>query len=246
MAIGGVLILAIATVAMRGQTNAQATQKTVLDGVFTATQADRGGIAYGTECAMCHEGADVDGPPLTGGPFIDRWREDTLDSLFAFIKTGMPQSAPGSLPDAAYRDILAHLLHENSFPAGSRELTSEVIAGTLLVGPNGPQPLPAGALVRVVGCLTQSPAREWVLARAGQPARVRSGKDITTAEVTAAAGAVLGTQTFTLQNVGEGGTALPGNGAEGQKLIAKGALTQRAGAVRLHVTAVEVLAGSCA
>jgi hypothetical protein len=201
--IGGTIVLAMGAVAVRGQSTAQATQKTVLDGAFTEAQADRGGVVYGTECAGCHEGADVDGPPLTGDPFIDRWREDTLNSLFEYIKTRMPQTAPGSLPDGAYADILAHLLHETAFPVGSRELTMDALGSTVLVGPKGPQPLPSGALVRVVGCLTQNPAREWVITGAGQPARERAGNDITAAEATAAAAAALGAQTFTLQNVGE-------------------------------------------
>ena len=235
------MILAIGAVAARGQ----ATPKTVLDGVFTGAQADRGGVLYGTECAGCHEGADVDGPPLTGDPFIDRWREDTLSGLFEYIKTRMPQTAPGSLSDVAYLDILAFVLHENALQQGPRELTMDALGSTLLVGPKGPQPLPSGALVRVVGCLMQSPAREWVITKAGQPSRVRVGTEITAAEATAAATAALGAQTFTLQNVGEGATALPGNGKEGHKVVAKGALTQRAGAARIHVTAAKGLAETC-
>jgi cytochrome c5 len=243
--IGAATILATGAVAALGQSTAPPTQKTVLDGVFTEAQADGGGVIYGTECAGCHEGADVDGPPLTGDPFIDRWREDTLDGLFEYIKTRMPQTAPASLSDAAYTDILAHLLHENSFPAGPRDLTLDALGRTLLVGPQGPQPLPSGALVRVVGCLMQTAAREWVISRAAPPSRVRAGNEITAAEATAAAVSAPGAQTFTLQNVGEGGTALPGNGKDGQKVVAKGALTQRAGAARIHVTAVKSLADTC-
>jgi S-disulfanyl-L-cysteine oxidoreductase SoxD len=252
IAIGCVLILAIAIVAVRAQEKPNGppeggpyVRQTVLDGVFTAAQADRGAIVYGAKCAACHEGADVDGPPLTGAPFIDRWREDTLDGLLEFIKTRMPQSAPASLSDAAYLDILAHLLHENAYSPGSRELTADAVRSTLMVGPTGPQPLPPGALVRVVGCLAQDSARQWVLTRAAQPARVRSGNEITAAETAAAAGAALGTDTLALQNVGDGGTALPGNGVEGQKVIVKGAMTQRGGGARLHVTAARGLAASC-
>jgi hypothetical protein len=56
------------------------------------------------------------------------------------------------------------------------------------------------------------------------------------------AGAALGSQTFTLQNVGDAGTALPG---EGHKVLVKGALTQRAGASRIHVTAAKSVAERC-
>jgi hypothetical protein len=238
-------ILAVASAAAQGQANAQATAKTVLDGVFTVAQSDRGARVYGAECAACHEGADVDGPSLTGAPFLDRWREDTLDQLFGFIKANMPQQAPGSFSDAVYLDILAHLLRENSFQAGPRELTVNALGSTLLVGPNGPQPLPSGALVRVVGCLMQNPASEWVVVRASRPSRVRAGNNITEAETIAAAGAGLGAQSFTLQNVGESGTSLPGNGNPGQKVVVKGALTERAGASRIHVTAAKRVADTC-
>jgi cytochrome c5 len=216
--------------------------RTVLDGVFTAAQADRGSAVYSEKCATCHEGADVDGPPLTGTPFIDRWREDTLDGLFDFIKTRMPQTAPGSLSEAAYLDIVAHLLHENDYPAGPRALTTEVLRSTLVVGVNGPQPLPSGALVRVVGCLTRNPARDWVLTRAGDAARARGDNEITPAEITVAGSLAPGTQTFALQNVGDDGTPSPG---EGHKVLVKGALSQRAGTSRIHVTAATSLAGTC-
>jgi mono/diheme cytochrome c family protein len=235
----GAFVLAI------GSGAAQGTAKTVLDGVFSAAQAERGARVYGAECAACHEGADVDGPPLTGAMFLDRWREDTLDSLFQFIKTNMPQQAPGSLSDAAYLEILAHLLSENAFKAGSGELTREAVGSTILVGPNGPQPLPSGALVRIVGCLTQTPAREWVIARAGRPARVRAGNEITAAEATAATGVAPGAQTFALQNLGESGTPLPGNGTQGQKVVVKGALTERGGDSRIYVTAAKSVADTC-
>jgi S-disulfanyl-L-cysteine oxidoreductase SoxD len=223
--------------------SAAAQQKTVLEGVYTAAQADRGADVYDMHCAGCHEGADVDGPPLTGMPFIDRWREDTLGSLFDFTRTEMPQRAPGSLSEAQYLDIVAHLLHENDYPAGPKELTVAAVNSTLLVGPNGPQPLPSGALVGVIGCLTQNAAGEWTIARATDAARVRVGDQVTAAEATAAAGAALGTQIFALQNVGEGGTALPG---EGHKVLVKGALNQRAGGARIHVTAARSVAAACA
>src|SRR4029450_13711127 len=75
---------------------------TVLDGVYTHAQAERGETLYSTSCIGCHEGQDADGPELTGKAFLDRWREDKLESLFTFIKTTMPGNAPGSLDERAY------------------------------------------------------------------------------------------------------------------------------------------------
>ena len=253
--LAGTLLLAIASDVARAAAHAAGesanvdvsgaqldASRTVLDGVFTAAQADRGDAVYSEKCATCHEGADVDGPPLTGTPFVDRWREDTLDGLFEFIKTRMPQTAPGSLPETAYLDIVAHLLHENDYPAGERELTADIVRDTLVVGPTGPQPLPSGALVRVVGCLARNGATDWVVTRAAEAVRARSGNEITPAEVTAAGSVAPGAQMFALQNVGDDGTPLP---AEGHKVLVKGALTQRAGTGRIHVTAATSVAGTC-
>src|SRR5271169_2086912 len=81
--------------------------RTVLDGVYSDAQAARGAALFGAKCAGCHEGADVDGPPLELDPFVERWREDSLQPLFTFLKTKMPQDAPGSLTEANYLDLLS-------------------------------------------------------------------------------------------------------------------------------------------
>src|SRR5262245_17922650 len=80
---------------------------TVLDGVYTIAQAARGEAIYSTSCIGCHEGQDADGPELTGKAFLDRWREDTLEPLFTFIRTTMPGNRPGSLDRRAYADVIA-------------------------------------------------------------------------------------------------------------------------------------------
>ena len=94
--------------------------RSVLDGVFTEAQVSRGEEAYSSNCSECHDGADVDGPPLEGTPFVDRWREDNLNVLFTFIKTSMPANKPGDLSDETYLDILAHLLKMNGYPSSTR------------------------------------------------------------------------------------------------------------------------------
>jgi hypothetical protein len=112
----------------------------------------------------------------------------------------------------------------------------------LLVGHDGPKPLPNGALVQVVGCVAQNPARERIIARASQPVRARVGDAITAAEVATSAGTALGSQTLTLLNISEGGTALS---ADGHKVLVKGALTRRTGVDRIHVTVAKSVAQSC-
>src|SRR5688572_11674003 len=72
----------------------QAGQSTILEGVYTVEQAKRGQTHYQEKCIQCH-GADMffgSVSPLRGDGFIERWREDSLHSLFAFTKGTMPKS----------------------------------------------------------------------------------------------------------------------------------------------------------
>src|SRR5678816_3137068 len=97
----------------------------VLDGVYTPAQAERGEGIYSASCIGCHEGQDADGPELTGNAFLDRWREDKLEPLFTFIRTRMPGNAPGSLDERDYADIIAFILEANGLPAGKSELSPD-------------------------------------------------------------------------------------------------------------------------
>src|SRR5215216_3778937 len=117
-------------------------QATVLDGIYSNMQAQRGAKHYSTICADCHEGGEPDADPLFGEEFIDRWREAPLDFLYGFISTNMPGDDAGGLPEASYLEALAFLLKENGYPAGTANLTAAGMADILLVGKEGPQPLP--------------------------------------------------------------------------------------------------------
>jgi mono/diheme cytochrome c family protein len=220
-------------------------QKNVWSGVYTSGQAMRGEAVYGARCAKCHEGADVDGPPLTGDPFLDRWREDTLSSLFNFMKEKMPQDNPGKLTQKEYVDVLTYLLNANHIPAGSQELTAEAIPSTLLVGQDGPKPLPANALVKVVGCLAQDANHAWTLARAGDLARVRAADETTAAELTEATGKALGTQTFELPNLAELAPGFSADANQGHKVMVKGVLAKRRNTARINVLSAGSIAGDC-
>ena len=95
-------------------------RRTVWDGVFTAEQSARGKAPFATVCAPCH-GTDLNGvnrPPLKGEVFMSHWMEDTLDSLFARVKSMPPKGA--NQGEIAYVDLLAFLLDANAFPAGRR------------------------------------------------------------------------------------------------------------------------------
>ena len=219
--------------------------KNAWSGVYTAAQADRGGAVFEMKCARCHEGADVDGPPLTGDPFIDRWREDTLDGLYSFIREKMPRDSPGKLEPRAYVDVLAFLLSENAIPPGTQELTEQTITATLLTGKDGPQPLPPNALVKVIGCLTEGAGDSWILTQASDPARVRDANETTAAELAAAASKPLGIRTVDLANLDDLTPPFAAAGNKGHKVMVKGVLVRRDATTRINVLWAGSIVADC-
>jgi mono/diheme cytochrome c family protein len=98
---------------------------TVMDGVYTAAQADRGQAQFSQHCAACH-GSGLTGngeaPALVGGEFISNWAGLSAGELFERIRTTMPQDNPGKLSRAQYSDILSFIQKSNGYPAGQKEL----------------------------------------------------------------------------------------------------------------------------
>ena len=214
---------------------------TVLDGVYTTEQAARGEAVYTRSCSRCHEGQDADGPVLTGKLFLDRWREDTLEPLYAFIKTNMPGNSPGSLDPAAYVDLVAFILDSNGVPAGKTELSADTLASIQLVGPDGPRPLSNLTIVRAVGCLGAGANNSWVLTRAGnlRPVHARVVKSATADELKAAAAQPLGSQTFPLMSATQG-ASLAGN-----KVQVTGVLSRQGTLERINVMSLDAVAPTC-
>ena len=213
--------------------------KTVLDGVYTSAQAARGEAVFAAKCSRCHEGADVDGPPLTGDPFVERWREDSLTTLYSFLKTRMPQDAPGSVDDATYIDLLARILRANDYPAGSVELKSDSLAGILLVGRDGPKPLATNAMVLAVGCLSSGANNTWTLTRAGDLSRTQTGDETTPEELKRSAAKPLAAGIFRLQS------PVSPDSRKGHKVQVKGVLVRQPNNDRINVLSLETLAPAC-
>lgn len=227
-------------------------QRTTLDRVYSETQAGRGAEIYRSNCVRCH-GEYLQGKPdpsLKGDGFVDRWREDSLNTLFTHIRTRMPPrlaggAAPGSLPPSSYLDLVAFLLHENGFPAGDGELTAESVLGIQFVGKEGPQSLPSNAQAVIVGCLTAGPNSTWTLTSVTEPLRTRNPEEFIEEEVKFAAARPLGTLTFRLRNVPDFKPGLDLNGWQGRRVAVKGALIRQANNDRITVLAMESVATSC-
>jgi mono/diheme cytochrome c family protein len=214
---------------------------TVLDGVYTHAQAQRGEAAYHAACAGCHEGQDADGPELAGRVFMDRWREDSLEPLFRFMKTRMPGQAPGSLEDRVYADILAFVLEANDLPSGTTELMADAVGAIQLVGVDGPKPLANLTIVRAVGCLSQE-GTAWALVKAGPPRPIRDRivNGTTPEELKVSAGQALGGQSFPLLSVPRAGASLAGH-----KVQVKGVLNRQNTLERINVMSLESVAPTC-
>jgi mono/diheme cytochrome c family protein len=114
----------------RGQ-DAATPAATVWDKVYTSEQATRGKDAYMAECSACHSedlGGSGYAPALKGNDFVFAWNDKTVGDFFERIRRLMPPDNPGSLPPDRYRDIIAFVLHENQYPEGDHELSSDVAA----------------------------------------------------------------------------------------------------------------------
>jgi mono/diheme cytochrome c family protein len=191
--------LLIMMLAVRLTASQATTPKSVWDGVYSPAQAERGGVAYRAVCSSCHRG-DLGGQNgvLKGTAFMDRWREDNLNSLFTNIKTTMPRNNPGILKEDMYVDIITYILQQNSFPAGDSELRPDALKTIQIVGRDGPETLPAGSLAQTFGCVTAGPDNTWLLTRATAPVRTRSPEKSSDEDLKTAQAAPAGSQTYKL------------------------------------------------
>jgi len=185
---------------------------------------------------------------LTGNRFLDRWREGAVTPVYDFIRQNMPparrQVESASIPNAEYLDIVSYILLMNGYRAGANELTPDAADAVLLVGKDGPQPLPDGAQIVTVGCLTAGSSGGWILSNAAEPVRGRKETASSPAELAVSAKRNLGSLTFRLTDL----EAVPDFDPEthrGNKVEAKGYLVRQPNAERISLTAMETLAVKC-
>ncbi len=234
----GLLLSGLALAAgLLGTSSSTAAQgKTVDQGVYTTAQANRGQAVYETQCTTCHREPGGNAVVIVGDRFARSFAGATLQNFFNTIKTAMPRSAPGSLTDAEYRDVVAHMLRLNGFPDGMNELAIADMASINIPGQTGNLDQ---ALVQIVGCLSRA-GRNWTLATATDPVRTRepeAAKDDEATRLDAVAG---GTRTFRLQQVYGAPT-----GWTNQRVAAKGFLSQAGGEDKVTVTSLRPLTTTC-
>jgi len=216
--------------------------KTVWDGVYTEAQAQRGQTAFTQFCVRCHKPdlMGIDGA-MKGDFFMERRREDTLDTLFLDMKATMPRGNPGGLPDQIYVDIISYLLKNNDMPAGDTELKPNLLETIDVVGKDGPQPVPNFAPVLSVGCLVQAAENRWMLANASEPVRTRDPFKKIEKELQASQTRAFGQLSFRLADAENFNAA----GHTGQKVQVKGIIVRAPAGNRINVNSIDAIAESC-
>jgi len=216
--------------------------KTVADGVYTEAQATRGAASYTVACANCHR-ADLNGangPALRDQRFGRQFAGKDLKTFFTKTATTMPRNAPASLGDAVYLDIVAYVLKENGFPAGTHELTSDAL-DTIRVLPTQPRPLPPVgdfSYVEVVGCLTRGPGHTWLLTRSSAPlATAPTSSSTAPPQVNTP----LGTETLHLVDA----IAYAPDAHNGHKMYVRGLLIKLPDEQRMTISTFETLSPTC-
>lgn len=107
--------------AARGDEPLEAADTTVLDGVFTAAQAERGRDIFEVHCMRCHALAE-----FTAGPHVPTAKWPNVGAMFGTVMVRMPYDDPGSLGQADYAAVVSYLLQQNGYPARDRELPLDV------------------------------------------------------------------------------------------------------------------------
>ena len=243
--IGG---LSIKSIELSSAQTQDPTHKTVWDGVYTNSQANRGKSGYATNCASCHA-ADLTGDlaqPLVGEVFWKFSEADTMHGLFSRIRSSMPRSNPSSLHDESYLDIIAYILQVNGFPPGNKELHSDIdtLQNILIerkLGPDGKPPeAPNFSLVQVIGCLIHESKDSWVLTSSTRPTVTRDLK-LTTEELNAIQNTPLGNQTYELMDANFYEPEI----YEGRKIKAVGLLIKSPDTQKINVTSLQMIAINC-
>jgi cytochrome c5 len=136
--LGGSLVVWAAALAFSAGDSAQAStvQKTSNDAIYTKAQADGAKKQFDTLCADCHpftvaakkKPKDL---PLGDEPFFENWTGRPLKELVSLIALTMPNDGSAVVSDEEAVDLVAYILQQNGFPAGSEKLTKETSSAVL-------------------------------------------------------------------------------------------------------------------
>jgi S-disulfanyl-L-cysteine oxidoreductase SoxD len=99
---------------------------------FTEDQVARGKSIYIKNCQDCHgstlDNGEFGGAPLKGSYFRQHWASGNVAALYGYMSALMPPDRPGQLSPETYVDLLAFVLSNNGYAAGTQELTADPAA----------------------------------------------------------------------------------------------------------------------
>jgi mono/diheme cytochrome c family protein len=123
----GSIVVWAAAVAFASSPGA-ASQKSTNDGIYSKAQADAAKPRFNKICADCHaftlaakkRPADL---PLGDEPFLQKWQGRTVDELVTLIVMTMPNDGSEVVSDEEAVGLVAYILQQNGFTAGSAPLS---------------------------------------------------------------------------------------------------------------------------
>lgn len=144
-------------------------------GLFTRAQVEAGRVAYGEQCAACHQ-ADLagatDAPALAGASFRNVWGKRPIAALYSKIHASMPYGRGGSLDDPTYAAIVSYILYVNGAAVGA---TAFDPAAQALLGPLASGQVPADAFAAAPAQLAAPAAGETGGSKEAAPANGPGG-----------------------------------------------------------------------
>jgi mono/diheme cytochrome c family protein len=95
-----------------------------LPALYTKEQATAGLQSYALNCSFCHGGAmeGRNGPALKGEKFANVKTNFAIGDIFFVLSMQMPAANPGTLPKEEYAALMAYILQQNGYPAGTKKL----------------------------------------------------------------------------------------------------------------------------
>jgi mono/diheme cytochrome c family protein len=134
--LGGSFIVWIAALTLSSDVTHGAAQKTTNDGVYTKAQAEGAKAQFEKLCAECHaftvaakkKPKDL---PLGDEPFFESWTGRPLSEMISTIALTMPNDGSAVVSDKEATDLVAYILQQNGFPAGSNPLSKETAAAVV-------------------------------------------------------------------------------------------------------------------
>ena len=112
-------------------------EQTVKTGIYAKEQAERGKETYDKICSACHtfkpSEKSKDNPDLGGDAFLTKWDKKTVHELATVIYTTMPNDGSAVITEEQTADVVAFILQQNNFPAGTQPFKWDASARKIMI-----------------------------------------------------------------------------------------------------------------